>query len=134
MAKDIKNESEIFDAAIALGNLIGESELIARYHAAKEEYENDEALSALITEFNVQQSALSVELTKTERDDAVVAALNEKLNELYEKVTENDKYAAFEAVNSELASFMNRINSVISQIATGESGCSGNCASCGGCG
>ena len=57
---------------------------------ARKMNDKDEELQNLIGEFNLARMDLNNEIGKTERSDARIAELNEKVNDLYGKIMADD--------------------------------------------
>ena len=103
----------------------------------------DEELQSMIGEFNLARMDLNNEISKTERDDARVAELNEKVNSLYSKIMNDEGMLAYNEAKRECEALVNYIDAIINTAMNGgdpmtvqepTSSCSGSCSTCGGCG
>lgn len=139
-----KRAIELFkEAAVQLQK---EAEYLALQGTMKANDE-DEALQALIGDFNLARVDLNTELSKSseEKDAKRVEELNQRVNTLYGEIMNHDKMKAYNEAKSEMDSMINWIQSVISTAVNGgdpmlveqeeEGGgcCGGSCGSCGGC-
>ncbi len=93
--------------------------------AARKANDEDEALQEMIGEFNLARMDLNNEISKDERSDERVAALNAKVNDLYGKIIASEGMVAYNTA-------MNGGDPML--VEAPEAGCTGSCASCGGCG
>ena len=128
---------EIFELAAALGKKLKEDERLARLEAARAAYEADETIMTLSTEYMVQQQAMQQEAMKEEgeRDEALIASISARIEELYTELTETAAYKEFEAAQNEVNDLMSRVNDTINaQIMDGQpDSCTHDCSTCGGC-
>ncbi|MEF9970469.1 MAG: YlbF family regulator [Ruthenibacterium sp.] len=105
--------------------------------------DNDEALQALIGDFNLARIDLNTELSKNEdKDQDKIAQLNTKVNQLYNDIMTNESMASYNEAKEELEGVVNYINAIINTAVNGgdpmsveapTQGCSGSCSSCSGC-
>lgn len=105
--------------------------------------DEDEALQELIGDFNLARIDLNSELSKTsDRDDEKVAALNDKVNRLYNDIMMNDSMQAYNDAKTDFDAVIQYVNAIINTAVNGgdpmaveqpAAGCSGSCASCAGC-
>ena len=111
--------------------------------AARKANDEDEALQEMIGEFNLARMDLNNEISKDERSDERVAALNAKVNDLYGKIMASEGMVAYNAAKAEAEALISHIDAIINTAMNGgdpmlveapEAGCTGSCASCGGCG
>ena len=125
-----------------LGKAIQEDERYTKYNNAKEASDKDEALQALIGDFNLKRMAINNEASKQERDDAKIQSLNAELREVYQNVMQNQRMIDFNNAKEEIDTLLQRISAIITQSAEGEdpettdyvsSSCGGGCSSCSGC-
>lgn len=109
----------------------------------REKNDADEALQALIGDFNLARMDLNAELSKSDdKDQEKIAALNTKVNQMYNDIMANDSMAAYNEAKTEFESVMNLVNAIINTAVNGgdpmnveepAKGCSGSCSSCSGC-
>ena len=128
---------EILKQAQILGKLIAESEEVKAANAAKEAYESNAEVQAMITEYNVNNKALAEEYKRTEQDEALMTSIKKRIGELYNQIMAHPLYNAYMQSQESVGALMNLVNDEINFEVTGErpsqSACSGNCSSCGGC-
>ena len=106
--------------------------------SARKMNDEDEALQELIGDFD-----LNSELSKTSgRDDEKVAALNDKVNRLYNDIMMNDSMQAYNDAKTDFDAVIQYVNAIINTAVNGgdpmtveqpAAGCGGSCASCAGC-
>lgn len=128
---------EILKEAQALGKLIAASDEVKAANAAKDAYENDKEMQALITEYNVNNKALAEEYKKSEHDEALMTSIKKRIGELYNQIMAHPVYVSYMTAQEGVGELMRLVNDEINFEVTGErpsaSACSGNCSSCGGC-
>ena len=83
--------------------------------------DRDEELQNMIGEFNLARMDLNNEIGKTERSDARIAELNEKVNDLYGKIM----------ADAIINTAMNGGDPMTVQEPSAS--CTGSCSTCGGC-
>ena len=110
--------------------------------AARKANDADEALQDMIGEFNLTRLELNNEIGKDERDDAKIAVLNAKVNQLYSDIMATEGMAAYNAAKAEAEALVSHIDAIINTAMNGgdpmsvqapEAGCTGSCSSCSGC-
>lgn len=110
--------------------------------AARKANDADEALQDMIGEFNLTRLELNNEIGKDERDDAKIAELNAKVNQLYSDIMATEGMAAYNAAKAEAEALVSHIDAIINTAMNGgdpmsvqapEAGCTGSCSSCSGC-
>ena len=127
---------EIFELASELGKLLKEDDRLKALESARNAYETDAGLQALLSEYEVQQQTLQAEVGKAdERDMLFVEAVQNRINELYKTIMAHPVFVALNQAQEEVTNLMNAVNNTIMTQITGEepSGCTHNCATCGGC-
>ena len=132
----MEKEEAVFALCKRLGQALRKDDRLIRLEKARNAYENDETVAGLMTEYEVQQKALQSEAVKTERDAALVHAIQNGFDELYEKIVKSEAYTALEAAQNEVNELMNRVNAAITAEITGQApagGCTHDCKTCGGC-
>lgn len=125
--------TEILKKAKEIGALIREDPITIKLFAAKDAYEHDEELNTLLTEYNVQQQALTNEYAKEEPDPDISAAIEKRINELSDAVMSHPLFTAYGEAESEYRDLMKLVNDEINFQVTGKRSCSGDCSACGGC-
>ena len=125
----------IFELAAQLGQALKEDDKLIRLNAAKDAYEKDTALQALMAEYVAQQGAIEQAVGESEIDTHLIETLQGRIDELYTAITTSEVYKNFERAQTEVNELMNAVNSTITFNITGElpGGCTHDCSSCGGC-
>jgi len=121
---------EIREATEALAKLIRADKRYQAYEAAAKEYENDNEVLRMITEYNVHQTALSAEFGKEDRDDSVIVSIQKRIDDLYEAITHNESYQNFIRVKEESDAFVKMVNAELEFFITGRRACTHDCSSC----
>lgn len=127
--------AKIIEAAKALGEMIKEDAATVRYEKASANYQNDNSLNALITEYNVQRTALAEEYKKEERDQALIDSINKRIAEVYKDVTTHPVYTEYVEAQEEMNALVNAVNREITAGIYGEypeEECTHDCSTCGG--
>lgn len=110
--------------------------------AARKANDEDEALQEMIGEFNLARMDLNNEISKDERSDERVAALNAKVNDLYGKIMASEGMVAYNAAKAEAEALISHIDAIINTAMNGgdpmtvqepSASCTGSCSTCGGC-
>ena len=124
----------IFELAAELGRALKNDEKLVRLADAKKAYEEDKVLQKYMIEYEVQQKALQVELTKEERDTLFIDVIQKRIDELYKLIMEHPVFVELNEAQAEVNELMNAVNNTISFEITGElpSSCTHNCSTCGG--
>ena len=121
---------EIREATEALAKLIRADKRYQAYEAAAKEYENDNEVLRMITEYNVHQTALSADFGKEDRDEAVIVSIQKRIDDLYEAITHNESYQNFIRVKEESDAFVKMVNAELEFFITGRRACTHDCSSC----
>ena len=121
---------EIREATEALAKLIRADKRYQAYEVAAKEYENDNEVLRMITEYNVHQTALSAEFGKEDRDEAVIVSIQKRIDDLYEAITHNESYQNFIRVKEESDAFVKMVNAELEFFITGRRACTHDCSSC----
>lgn len=132
---------QILEMAKELGRAIQQDERFVKVQMAQACADEDEALQALIGEFNLKRMAINAESAKgEEQDEEKLRALNVEIREVYAKVMANESMAAYNEAKTEMDKLTNAVGAILNMAAQGldpddydEHSCSGNCSSCGGC-
>ena len=124
----------IFELANELGTALKNDEKLIRLAEAKKAYENDNVIKKYMVEYEVQQKALQVELTKEERDTLFIDVIQKRIDELYKLIMEHPIFIELNEAQAEVNELMNAVNNTISFAITGElpDSCTHNCSTCGG--
>ena len=95
----------------------------------------------LIGEFNLARMDLNNEIGKSERDDARITELNEKVNNLYGQIMGDEGMTAYNEAKRECENLVNYIDAIINTAMNGgdpmtvqepSASCTGS-STCGGC-
>ena len=124
----------IFELAAELGKALKNDEKLVRLANAKKAYEEDNVLQKYMVEYEVQQKALQVELTREERDTLLIDVIQNRIDELYKLIMEHPVFVELNEAQAEVNELMNAVNNTITFEITGElpSSCTHNCSTCGG--
>ena len=122
---------EIMELAAQLGQAIKADERIAKMNEAREAYESNEDIQKLMLEYNAQQIALAEEYKKDPVDQKIIEAIENRLDEIVEKVTTNPVFAMVNEAQEAVNKLMNEVNAEIEFQITGQRPCSHDCSSCG---
>lgn len=102
----------------------------------------DQELQGMIGEFNLARMDLNNELGKADRSDDRVVELNEKINDLYTRIMEDESMVAYNEAKKDCEALINYIDAIINTAMNGgdpmtvtepAASCTGSCATCGGC-
>lgn len=127
---------EIIELAKKIGLMLREIPEYSEYLTVREKYEKDDELQTIIGEFNLKKLSLNNEMDKgDDRNDALIATLQEEMRVAYTKAAEHPTMVEFFNAKEKFESALNNVYSVIQYSLTGENpgSCSGDCSSCGGC-
>ena len=124
----------VFELAAELGRTLKNDEKLVRLANAKKAYEDDKVLQKYMIEYEVQQKALQVELTREERDTLFIDVIQKRIDELYRLIMEHPVFVELNDAQAEVNELMNAVNNAITFEITGElpSSCTHNCSTCGG--
>ena len=86
---------------------------------ARKANDNDENLQNLIGEFNLARMDLNNEIGKSERDDARITELNEKVNNLYGQIMGDEGMTAYNEAKRECENLVNYIDAIINTAMNG---------------
>ena len=132
---------DIIKLARELGAAIQKDERYLKYEIARQNNEEDEALQELIREFNLQRMSLNNEVSKDDKDEEKIKAINAAVRSAYDDIMQNPNMQAYNLNKTELDTMVNNITAILSLCVNGEdpetcepaSGCGDGCASCSGC-
>lgn len=131
---------DIIEFSRELGRKIQQEESYIAMQEANKAVEADEALQALIGEFNLHKLQLNEKLTASERDEEAIKELNTKMRTLYADIMVNPAMIKLNESKSAFDAVMNRVFAIVSNSANGEDpnttdyhACTGSCSTCGGC-
>ena len=133
--------ADVIALARQLGHAIQEQEEYKTIMTAKDAADNDEALQALITEFNIKRVAINAEACKTDRDDETLKKLNEEMRTAYSDIMSNEHMKAYNDAKQAFDKVLQRVLAIVQQSADGQDpdttdfsdDCTHDCSTCGGC-
>ena len=133
--------ADVIALARQLGHAIQEQEEYKTIMTAKDAADNDEALQALITEFNIKRVAINAEACKTDRDDETLKKLNEEMRTAYSDIMSNEHMKAYNDAKQAFDKVLQRVLAIVQQSAEGQDpdttdfseDCTHDCSTCGGC-
>ena len=133
--------ADVIAIARQLGHAIQEQEEYKTIMTAKDAADNDEALQALITEFNSKRVAINAEACKTDRDDETLKKLNEEMRTAYSDIMNNEHMKAYNDAKQAFDKVLQRVLAIVQQSAEGQDpdttdfseDCTHDCSTCGGC-
>ena len=128
-------KERIIQIANMLGMEIAKSDEIKTLEAAKAAYQTDDALQALMSEYETDRMLLAEEFSKDEVDQEAAAKLRERIEELTAEIMKNQNYIAFSEAQRGMNALMAEVNAEIKFCITGErpSECTHDCSTCSGC-
>ena len=86
---------------------------------ARKANDKDEELQNMIGEFNLARMDLNNEIGKSERNDARIAELNEKVNDLYGKIMADEGMVAYNEAKRDCENLVNYIDAIINTAING---------------
>ena len=127
-------DSRIAELAAELGKAIKEDERVKALNEAKKVYGEDKDLMRYVIEYNVQQKAMANEFEKgDDRDEVILKQIQNRIDELYDLIVNNEAFVAMNAAQEVVNNFMNEVNGIITLNITGEIPCTHDCSTCSGC-
>ena len=134
---------DVIAAVRELGKALQQDARYDRFMAAKTANDNDEALQALIGEFNLKRIGLNELMNASERDEEKISAYDREVRDLYEKIMTNGSMMEYNVAKHDIDALTREIQGYLSLFLNGEDpetaqyeapgGCGGNCSSCSGC-
>ena len=116
-----------------LGETIKVDERMVKLNEAKAAYETNAELGRAAIEFEVQQRALQVEITREERDTLFIETIQKRIDTLYNDIMNHPVFVQLNEAQSDVNELMNAVNNTITFNITGETpSCTHNCSTCGG--
>ena len=125
---------ELVEIIGKMGEMVRADERYGAFEAASEEYANDPEIKTALTEYNVQQAALSEAFGAEERDDELVKAIQARIHALYQTITANPVYVKYREAGEAYESYTKAVYAEIEYAITGQrSDCTHDCSTCSGC-
>ena len=129
--------TKIIELAHALGEEIAKSDELRALESAKNDFQADDSLQKMMSEYEAERRALGEEFAKNaeDTDKSVIESLKKRLEELSSEIMKNENYAAFASAQQAMDALMADVNGEIKFCITGErpSTCTHDCSSCAGC-
>jgi len=125
----------IFELATELGKALKNDEKLVRLEKAKTAYEAETELNKKMIEYEVQQKALQLEITRDDRDTLLIDNIQKRIDTLYREIMEHPVFVELNDAQAEVNELMNAVNQTITFQITGEvpSSCTHDCSTCSGC-
>lgn len=131
---------DIIELTRTLGAEIQKTEEYKRFMETKEANDKNEELQKQIGDFNLLKMQLDSEHEKSEKDEAKILEINEKIVALYNTIVSSKAMTDFNDAYAKYKELTDKISNILLMCENGEdpktcepSACSGNCSSCGGC-
>lgn len=121
---------EMKAAVEALAKLIRGDKRTEAYNAAADAYNTDADIITKITEYNVHQTALMEEYAKPEREQALIDAIQGRIDTLYEEITTAASYQNFVRAKEEYDAMVKSVTDELEYAITGRRPCTHDCSSC----
>jgi cell fate (sporulation/competence/biofilm development) regulator YlbF (YheA/YmcA/DUF963 family) len=123
---------EIMELAAKLGQAIKADSRIAKMNEAREAYEKDEKIQALMIEYEAQQNALAEAYKLDPVDSQVIAAIEGRLQGIVAEVTTSESFVNINKAQEEVNALMQEVNEEIEFQITGQRpSCTHDCSTCG---
>lgn len=132
---------DIITLATDLALALQQDERYAYLASARDMNDKDEELQRQIGEFNLARIDLNTEINRTEKDNAKIQELNEKVNSIYADIMNNESMVAYNEAKRDVDALLQHINAILMTAVNGgdpttvqapSAGCGGDCAGCGG--
>ncbi|MBQ2724625.1 MAG: YlbF family regulator [Clostridia bacterium] len=121
---------EMKAAVAALGELVKADARNIAIQRAIDEYEHSEDLNNLIAEYNTQQDLLADAYAKNEATEEFKAAIQMRIDALYDQITEHPVYTAYIEAKQAFDALTSEIYGELQFVITGHRPCSHDCSSC----
>ncbi len=122
----------VTECAKLLGEAIAKDEAVLTFNTAKKAYEENEAITKAVNEYNAQRMILGQEFTKDSamQDSVLIETLQKSISENYDFVMNSPEYKALTEAQEKVNALMQSVNSDINFYAFGERPCTHDCSSC----
>ena len=121
---------EMKAAVAALGELVKADARNQAIQYAIDEYEHSEDLNSLIAEYNTQQDVLADAYAKGEATDEFKAAIQTRIDSLYDQITAHPVYTAYIEAKQAFDALTTEIYGELQFVITGQRPCTHDCSSC----
>ena len=116
-----------------LGEQILANEAYVAFKAAEKKYQEDAELSALVNAFDACRNDLVIARSAETPDEAAITTVQDRMEELYNKIMENENMKAYNEAAGAFESLMKQVFDGINTAVFGPQECTHNCATCSGC-
>ena len=123
----------LYELLEKFGEALKVDPVVTEYAEAREALTSDVEAMSLTREYNVQNMMLKSMQSAKEPDTLSIHSIQDRINELNEKMGESETLKRFDAAESALNDLITEINARLTAYITPDSGCSGSCSTCGGC-
>ena len=126
----------MIELARELGLALANSCEFTQMKQAQNDFEQNEAIAALMQELNEKRDRLISILADEEGDDLQAVSLTNDIDRLEAQLKESPLYEELVSAQSAFSAVLSAVNEEINACIggeTSESGCAGDCGSCGGC-
>ncbi|MEG2003976.1 MAG: YlbF family regulator [Clostridia bacterium] len=128
MTENIKNLTE------QLKNELAKNDEIVNYLAVKDEYLSNNALLALVNEYNVQSGIYDQESKKTPVDTLLLTSIKARIDALYNEITMDPAMVKMAQAENAINNVYGEIFETLQSLVVPEHhDCGGECSSCHGC-
>ena len=129
------DSSNVFELAVVLGKALKADPRLVRMENARKAYEQDDTITTLMAEYEVQQKAMQNIATGENFEPQMMEMIQNRINELYDEIMNHPTYAELNAAQEAVNELMTAVNNTITFAITGEmpSSCTHDCSTCGGC-
>ncbi len=135
MENKTPDTQNVFEIAIVLGKALKNDPRMVRMDTARKAYEEDDSITTLMAEYEVQQKAMQNIATGENFEPQMMEMIQNRINELYDQIMSHPTYVELNAAQEAVNELMNAVNNTITFAITGEvpSNCTHDCSTCGGC-
>ena len=132
---------DVIETARELGKAIQQDERFIRFAKARLANDNDTDLQNAIGQFNIKRMELEKAVSAEEKDEQLVAKLNEELRTVYGEIMSSAAMVEYNTAKALVDQMMSEVNVILSKSLEGEDpatceateACTGSCSTCGGC-
>lgn len=130
---DMTDLEMILEKAKELGALMKDSEIVAKYNAAKAAFDADAEINDLVGQFNLARMNLTEQSQKEQTDPELLKQLQEKTQSIYEQIMQKEAMRALDGANIALEDMVKQVNQILQNSISGGSACTHDCSFCAGC-
>ncbi len=114
----------------ALATLVKEDKRTKEYERTADVYNKDTEILKKITEYNVNQTALTEEFAKNPRDEQLIGIIRNRIDVLYGEIVAAESYLAFVRAKEEYDVLLKAVTDELEYGITGRRACTHDCSSC----